>query len=148
MHEDPKVIDKVIKMMENEFGKMVVKRGQENDFLGIKVKYNNDGTVTFDMKEYLLKVIEMFDKELTSVTTLVKNNLFEYTKNLLLVNEKRRKKFYSIVMLLQYISHRGRCDIQRTTSILVSRVINAKKHDYDKLRQLTRYVKGTIDLVC
>ena len=46
--------------MENKFGTMVVKRGQKLDFLGIKIKYKNNGIVTHDMKEYLLKAIEMF----------------------------------------------------------------------------------------
>ena len=110
-HKDPKVADKVIKMIENEFGKMVVKCRQEYDFLGIKIKYNNNGIVTFDMKEYLMKAIGMFDEELASVTTPAKNDLFEYKKDSLLVNEERRKKFYNIIMLLQYISHRERRDM-------------------------------------
>ena len=79
-------------MMEDEFGKIVVKRENEHDFLRIKITYNNDGTVTFDKKEYRAKVIELFDEDLKLVTTPAKNDLFEYKKDSPLVNEKKKKE--------------------------------------------------------
>jgi len=48
------------------------------------------------MKEYLTKAIELFDEDLISVTTPVKNDLFEYKEDSPLVDEERRKKFHSI----------------------------------------------------
>ena len=99
-HEDSKVADRVIKMIEDKFGKIVIKRGNKHNFLGIKITYNNDGRVNFDMQEYLAKAIELSDEDLKSVTKPTKNELFEYKEDSLLVHKERRKKFHSIVMLL------------------------------------------------
>ena len=99
LYEDPKVTDKVIKMIEYEFRKMIVKCRQEHDFFRIKIKYNNNSIVTFNMKEYLLRVIEMLDEEFVLVTTPTKNNLLKYKMNLLLVNEEKER---SCTLLLCY----------------------------------------------
>lgn len=146
---DPKVVDKVIEIMEQEFGKIFVKRGNEHDFLGIKITYTKDGLVKYDMKEYLLKALELFsDKDLKQVTTPARNDLFELDVKSPKVSKTKREIFHSTVMLFHYASYRGRRDLQLTNSALASRVLDTNKNDYVKLRRLMRYVKGILYLAC
>ena len=51
-HVDPKVVTSIIELIEKRFGKMVVTRGSEHTFLGMKIKFKGDGTVSIDMKDY------------------------------------------------------------------------------------------------
>ena len=41
-HADPNVVTKIIKILEERFGKMVVTRGCKNDFLGLDLNLEED----------------------------------------------------------------------------------------------------------
>ena len=45
-HKDPEVVSNIIEKMEEYFGKMVVTRGKEHTFLGMKMRFNGNGTVS------------------------------------------------------------------------------------------------------
>ena len=44
-HVDSKVVDQVIKGIENQFGKMVVTRGRTHNFFGMDLEFINNGMV-------------------------------------------------------------------------------------------------------
>ena len=76
-HEDPKVVDEVIKMIKDEFHDVTVKRGDEHTFIGMNVKMNQDGTVTLSMKEYIEESIKAFNEDLgKKAKTPAGGNLF------------------------------------------------------------------------
>ena len=76
-HVDPKVVTNIIKLIEKRFGKMVVTRGKEHTFLGMKIKFNGDKTVSIDMKDYCKKAISDFTGKLRSASsTPAKKQLF------------------------------------------------------------------------
>jgi len=56
-HVDATVVTDVIEKIEAKFGKMTVTRGKHHVFLGIDITFNNNGTVTLTMKEYLKEAI-------------------------------------------------------------------------------------------
>jgi hypothetical protein len=56
-HEDPKVVSQVVDMIETCFGKLTVKRGTSNNFLGMDINFNSNGTATIKTKEYLTGAI-------------------------------------------------------------------------------------------
>jgi hypothetical protein len=90
---DPKVVTKIIEKIENKFGKMTVTRGKEQVFLGMKITYNDDGTATINMKEYLKEAIVGFGKDIVKLAaTPAKRDLFdikEDSRYFLLRNERR-----------------------------------------------------------
>ena len=131
---DSKMVLKVIGIMEDEFGKIVMTRGKIHDFLGMKLEFLGDKRVKVDMRQYLLKAIEEFGEELSPVTTLAKNNLMNVDPDSPKVTEEKQIKFHSIVMLLMYVALRGRRDLQPSLSVLLTRVQSATEDDYYKLR--------------
>jgi hypothetical protein len=40
-HKDPKVVEKVIKKIESKFGKMSQTHGEEHDYLGMNIKFED-----------------------------------------------------------------------------------------------------------
>ena len=86
-------------------------RGKYHDFLGMKLEFLRDKRVKVDIKEYLLKAVDEFGEELTPVTTPAKNNLINVDPNSPKVEEEKRARFHSIVMLLMYVALRGRRDL-------------------------------------
>lgn len=60
-HEDPKVADSVIKMIEDRFGKMTVKRAKQHTFVGMDFDLTTHGKVKIHMKEYIKECIEVYD---------------------------------------------------------------------------------------
>ena len=58
-HMDMKVVEQVISKIESKFGKMSVTKGNEQDFLGMNIKYRK-GKITISMKKHILKAMELF----------------------------------------------------------------------------------------
>jgi len=50
-HKKEKVLKYISDLMQKEYGEVKITEGNEHDFLGIKIKINEDRTVTIDMKE-------------------------------------------------------------------------------------------------
>ena len=52
-HRRSKVVDWVINELEERFGKMTVKCGRKQTFVGVDIDFNEDGTVSLSMDEYI-----------------------------------------------------------------------------------------------
>jgi len=57
-HEDPKLVSMIIDHLEENFGKMMVIRGKEHVFLGMKVRFTELQTAVLSMKSYLEEAIK------------------------------------------------------------------------------------------
>jgi hypothetical protein len=90
-HEDGKVNSETIRIIEETFGKMTVTRGKKHVFLGMNVTYNDSGSATINMKDYLKEAISYFGEDiLKSAATPVKRDLFEIDEDSpALTTEKR-----------------------------------------------------------
>jgi hypothetical protein len=76
-HVDDTVVTNIIEKIEAKFGKMTVTRGKHHVFLGTDITFNDDGTVTILMKEYLKEVIADSGMDASMVApTLAKKALF------------------------------------------------------------------------
>ena len=53
-------MSEIIKEIEETFGEMTVKRGKEHVFVGMNVRFNEDGSINISMKEYLTECIKTF----------------------------------------------------------------------------------------
>jgi hypothetical protein len=77
-HVDPKVNDEIVRKIEERFGKMTVTRGKEHVFLGMKIHFNENGTASINMKEYLKEATVAFGEDITkSAATPAKRDLFD-----------------------------------------------------------------------
>ena len=144
-HEDPKVIEEVIKKIEDKFGSMSKTIGNEHDFLGMNIKYKNK-KIEITMKKHILKAINEFMDGITrNATTPAKAYLFEVRESAKL-DEPRAENFHSVVALLLFISRRCRLDIQTAVAFLTTRVSEPTEDDWRKLTRVLQYLRGTLDL--
>ena len=49
-HEDPKVVIKILEVLRNQFGYLVINRGNTHAFLGIDIKIRDDKKIEIDIK--------------------------------------------------------------------------------------------------
>ena len=87
-HVGKKVVEDVFSLLEAKFGKMKIKYGKDHEFLGMKIKYQENGTFKIGMKSYLEDTIKEFGKEMIAASTPARSNLFTVNNNLPLVDER------------------------------------------------------------
>ena len=77
-HVDPNQVTWVIDKIEERFGKMVVSRGKSHEFLGMKLDFLEDKTVTVGMKEHIKGAIADFPEDIIrNAATPAAKYLFE-----------------------------------------------------------------------
>ena len=80
--------------------------------------------------------------------TPARNDLFEISEgeDNKRLNEDKSDRFHHIVSKLLYVSKRARLDIDLTIAFLCTRVSKSTEQDWNKLRRLLQYLKGTLDM--
>ena len=145
-HVDPKVVTNIIKLIEKRFGKMVVTRAKEHTFLGMKIKFNGDKTVSIDMKEYCKEAIADFTGKLRSASiSPAKKQLFTVDESSPKLTQEKSDLFHSIVMKLAYVSKRCRVDLETSLGFLRTRVGKSTEEDWEKLKRVLEFLAGTVD---
>jgi hypothetical protein len=64
-HVDKEVVLRIIKAIEDRFGKMVVTRGDHHIFWGMEIRFPGNGTVKTRMRDHLQESIDAFRGEIT-----------------------------------------------------------------------------------
>jgi hypothetical protein len=145
-HVDDKVVTHVIEKIEGRFGKMTVTRGMEHVFLGMKLGFHDNGTVSVDMREHIKEAIEDFGEPITrSAATPAKKNLFEIDESSAKLSAEQGETFHRVVAKLLFVSKRSRLDIQLPIAFLCTRVSCSTEQDWTKLRRVLEYLHGTLD---
>jgi hypothetical protein len=146
-HMDKNVVSDTIKQIEEKFGKMTVSRGEEHEFLGMKItlsKKNN--TAKINMKESIKEALSDFLEDVVKNTaTPATRYLFNVKEDSPSLDEARAENFHSIAAKLLYISRRCRLDIQTALGYLTTRVSCPNEDDWAKLRRVLQYLRGTMD---
>jgi hypothetical protein len=146
-HAKEKVVDDVINMIEDKYGKMTVTRGNKHIYLGMDIEFIGNGEVTILMKDYITEAIDVFPEDCgEACTSPGTTGLFHVDEKAKLLPEPERKLLHSLVAKLLFVSKRGRPDIQVPISFLTSRVTKADTDDWRKLKRVLQYLKGTIDM--
>ena len=144
-HVNSKVVDDVIEKIEKKFGKMSQTRGEDHDFLGMNITFKHK-KVKVGMKKHILKAINTFSEDITrDAATPATSYLFK-TREVDKLDEKKAENFHSVVASLLFISRRCRLDIQIAVAFLCTRVSEPDLDDWNKLRRVLQYLRGTIDL--
>ena len=125
-------------MVEKEVEKITVSRGDTHTFLGMRITFNKNGTVSVDMSDYIIEVLQDFpDKLNKSATSPARPNLFEIDHSSPLLSEKTHEVFHSLVIKLMWVSQRCRLDIS-------TRVSKATEQDWVKLKRVLEFLNGTV----
>jgi hypothetical protein len=145
-HVQGTVVTSIIEAIESKFGKMTVTRGNTHEFLGMKIRYNDNGTASISMKQYIQEALNDFSEDIkNTAATPALRDLFDVDDDKQKLNEKDSDLFHSIVAKLLYISKRGRTDIQLPIAFFCTRVAKSTVDDWKKLRRVLQYLKGTVD---
>jgi len=106
-HMDKNVVPKTIKQIEDKFGKMTVTRGEEHDFLGMKITMNKKcRTAKINMKESIKEALSDFLEDIVKNAAMPATRyLFNVMEDSPLLDETRAENFHSIAAAkLLYIS--------------------------------------------
>ncbi len=77
-HKDDKVVTSVTELIEERFGKMTVTRGKKHVFLGMDVKFCEDGPATIKMKDCIKESIAEFGQSIVqTAATPTRKDLFD-----------------------------------------------------------------------
>jgi hypothetical protein len=148
-HMDPKIVTHIIETIEARFGKMTVTRGKEHVFLGMHIKFQDNGTVStvnVKMKDHIKEAIAAFGEDITrSAATPAKKNFFDIDDTDALLSIKEADIFHSVVAKLLHVSKRSRLDIQLAVAFLCTRVAKSTEQDWIKLKRVLEYLRGTLD---
>ena len=145
-HIESKVIDWVVSEIEQKFVKMSVKRGQRHTFVGVDIYFNNDGTVTLSMEDYVSECIEKYKSELKNkAVTPAKGTLFDVDEGDDTINltSDEADKYHHTTAKLLYLSKRVQIDINLAVSYLCTKVAKPTVHDKSKLLRVLLYLNGT-----
>ena len=145
-HMSPSVVTAIIKIIEKRFGKLEVSRGRKHNFLGMDIEFKKDGTVSINMKDYIIEASEVFGEDVTiNVSSAATGKLFVIDENSPKLENDKSDKFHSIVAKLLWVMKRGRPDIETVISFLCTRVSDPTEEDWDKLRRVLCFLNQTID---
>ena len=151
-HVDEKEVDKIIKLMEAEFGAeapLSISCGKVHDYLGMNLDFRVEGEVRINMEHYIDMMLHDAPEDMNGVSStpaaahLFKTNLEDPR----LLDDKKKKIFVHLVMQGLYLSQRGRPNICTAISFLCGRLHSPDEDDYKKLTRMIRYLHGTKDLI-
>ena len=100
------VLDRVVKIIIEEFGEMEITRGSEHDFLGMKLKIDKSKkTIHIDMRKQINEVVKKFEinsGELVdpNTKTPAAHNLFKVDENAEQLNHERSVLFHTVTAKL------------------------------------------------
>jgi hypothetical protein len=149
-HVDSKVVDHVIDMLEDEFGKetpMNKSRGKVHDYLGMILDFSKSGEVTVDMVNYIKTIISEMPKDMKGTAkTPAPSHLFVVNDNPVPLSKEKADVFHRMVMQLLYLCQRGRPDVRTAISFLCRRTNAPDEDDYKKLARVMQYLQATLYL--
>jgi hypothetical protein len=139
-------IDNLLLDLQKRFPKLVVKRGQKLNYLGMVFDYSVPGKCKVTMDGFIADLLEeCSDMEGVSDTPAT-STLFVIDESSPALAEVERQRFHSLVAKLLYLSKRSRPDLLVSTAFLTTRVLCATTEDWGKLERVIKYLRGTPDL--
>ena len=149
-HADSRVVDNIISMLEQEFGKeapLTIHRGKTHDYLGMILNFTILGKVAIRMDDYISNMLHDLPEDMEGMaTTPAAEHLFNVNEAPTYLDEKEAMFFHHNVAKLLFLCKRARPDIQTTVAFLSTRVQQPNCDDYKKLGRVMKYLQKTIQL--
>ena len=150
-HEDTKVVDEVIEMVESHFPGLSVERGKKLNFLGMEIEFTNDKKVKLGTTQYIHSMIEELEELLIpykenlnrEYSTPAGRWLFKVKEDAKALKEDKADIYRSFVAKLLWIMKRSRPDLELTVSFLSTRVKEPTKEDWNKFKHIMCWLKQT-----
>lgn len=120
------------------------KLGDIRNYLGLRVTRNSNGIFAINQSAYIEKVTGNFGLENAKASNVPIDPSYEKGANseLLTSNERYRQ----LLGCLLYISINTRPDVSASVSILAQKISSPNQEDWNELKRVVKYLKGTAHL--
>ena len=133
-HGDSRVVDGIIRMLEEEFGKEVpltIRQGKIHDYLGMNLDFSLDNKVQISMEDYIKNMLAELPADMDGIaTTPAAEHLFKINETPTYLDEKDAMFFHHNVAKLLFLCKRACPDLQTTVALLSNRVQHPDRDDY------------------
>ena len=148
-HEEERVLDEFIAMMEEEFGQdapLSVSRGLVQEYLGMTLDFSKRGRLVVKMSNFVKNMLNDAPASMNGkADTPAAAHLFKLNmEDPKLLSKEKKELFVHLVMQGFYLSQRGRPNIRTAISFLCSHLTCPDDDDYKKLTWLIRYLRHTL----
>ena len=147
-HGDSRVVDSIIRMLEEEFGKetpLTIRRGKIHDYLGMNLDFSLDNKVQISMEDYIKNMLAELPADMDRIaTTPAAEHLFKINETPTYLDRKDAMFFHHNMAKLLFLRKRARPDLQTTVAFLSTRVQHLDRDDYKKLGRAMKYLRKTI----
>lgn len=119
--------------------------GEIKQYLGIEVERDSDGIFHLGQTQYIKKIVNDFGlstAKLSNIPLRVDYGKVKANDDILATNVEYQKLLGSLL----YISVNTRPDIAAAVSILAQKVSQPLQEDWDELKRVLKYLKGTANL--
>ena len=148
-HVNSKVVDNIIKTIEQEFRKeapLTIRRGKIHDYLGMVLDFTNQGRVSIRMKD-CIKMLTELPEDMEGVATMpAAEHLFKVNDTPTYLSEEEAMFLHHNVAKHLFLCKRAQPDIQTAVAFLSTRVKQPDCDDYKKLGRVMKYLRKTITL--
>ena len=149
-HVDPDVVEDLVSVLQNEFGKeapLTVTRGEVHEYLVMTIDYTVDGKVQIYMYDYIDRMIADAPADLMKgpCSTPAANHLFETNDNAEKLDPATAIIYHHLTAQLLYLAKRTRPDLLTAVSFLCTRVQQPDVDDWKKLGRCLRFARDTRD---
>ena len=149
-HVDTKIVDDMIKRLEQEFGKeapLTIRRGKIHDYLGMTLDFSLPGKVQINMQEYIRNMLSELPEDMEgTATTPAAEHLFKINEAPTYLSDAEAMFFHHNVAKLLFLCKRARPDLQTAVAFLSTRVQRPDRDDYKKLARGMKYLRKTITM--
>ena len=146
-HENADVVTDVIKMLEEEYGKvgkLSITRGPIHDYLGQTLDFSDPKKVVVDMEKFFDGVLEDLPDDMDGyASTPAADHLFKTRDDAPKLDKERAELFHSKTAQILFGSQRARPDLRLVVSFLTKRVNEPDEDDYKKLARAMKYIRRT-----
>jgi hypothetical protein len=147
-HNDSNEVTKVIEWLKGIYGdNMHVSRKLVHEYLGMTLDYTVKGEVKITMVDFLEGVIGDFPGVIDGTAPTAASETFFNVRPVeerVILEEERARAFHHAVSQLLFESSRASKDIHLAVSFLTTRVKQPDEDDWNKLKRLLKYIRGTI----
>ena len=118
--------------------------GQVKQYLGMEVQRDKNGDFSINQSQYIREIINMTGLSDAKISkTPIDVGYFKLKDDNTFDN---KMIYHKVIGQLLYVSVNTRPDIAASVSILSQKVTNPSTKDWNELKRILRYLKGSIDL--
>ena len=149
-HANSRIVDTIINMLEQEFGKeapLTICHGKVHEYLGMTLDFTLAGKVQIRMEDYIINMLTELPEDMDGMaSTPATEHLFKINDTPTYLDKKEAMFFHHNVAKLLFLCKRAHPDMQTVVAFLSTRVQRPDHDDYKKLTRAMKYLRKTITL--